>query len=117
MNEEIKNIEIQLLLEGIYRIYGYDFRNYSLASLKRRLKQRMAAEKVDTISGLQERIFHQPESMQALFYDLSINVTEFFRNPFESTGLPYHQRNFRKTGSQTLNEHRICPRYTGYPNA
>ncbi|KPA17307.1 protein-glutamate O-methyltransferase CheR [Candidatus Magnetomorum sp. HK-1] len=81
MKEEIKNIEIQLLLEGIYRIYGYDFRNYSLASLKRRLKRRMVAEGVDTISGLQEIIFHHPESMQNLFYDLSINVTEFFRNP------------------------------------
>jgi len=81
MKKEINNIEIQLLLEGIYRIYGYDFRNYSLASLKRRLKKRMDDERVETISGLQEKIFHNPESMQNLFYDLSINVTEFFRNP------------------------------------
>ncbi|KPA15119.1 chemotaxis protein R [Candidatus Magnetomorum sp. HK-1] len=81
MKQEITNIEIQLLLEGIYRIYGYDFRNYSLASLKRRIKKRMNAERVNTISGLQEKVFHQPETMQNLFFDLSINVTEFFRNP------------------------------------
>jgi len=81
MKEEIINIEIELLLEGIYRIYGYDFRNYALASIKRRLNKRMSLEKIDTISGLQEKIFHNPEFMQNFFYDLSINITEFFRNP------------------------------------
>jgi len=41
----------------------------------------MDAERVNTISGLQEKVLHYPESMQNLLCDLSINVTDFFRNP------------------------------------
>ena len=47
-------IEIELLLEGIYRRYGFDFREYAPASLQRRLRRRMDGEKVETISALQD---------------------------------------------------------------
>ena len=38
----LEAIEIELLLEAIYRRYGYDFRDYAPASLKRRLWQRVS---------------------------------------------------------------------------
>ena len=43
---ELEQIEIELLLEGIHRRYGFDFREYAPTSLKRRLRRRMDGEKV-----------------------------------------------------------------------
>src|SRR5215510_6059946 len=50
---ELERVEIQILLEGIYRYYGFDFRSYAYASLKRRLWHRAEAEHLTTISALQ----------------------------------------------------------------
>ncbi len=76
-----ESIEIDLLLEAIRRRYGYDFRGYALASLRRRLWHRVYGEGLATLSGLQERILHDPSCMERLLRDLSINVTEMFRDP------------------------------------
>src|SRR3954453_17305660 len=80
-HSELEEIEIELLLEGIYRYYGFDFRNYSFPFLNRRIWDRIRAEKVSSISGLQERLFQDPFVMKKLLNDFSINVTEMFRNP------------------------------------
>jgi chemotaxis protein methyltransferase CheR len=79
--DELERLEMQLLLEAIYQHYGYDFRGYALASLKRRLWRRAHAEGVDTLSGLQERVLHDASCMDRLLHDLSINVTSMFRDP------------------------------------
>jgi chemotaxis protein methyltransferase CheR len=78
---ELERIEIELLLEGIFRKYGFDFRAYAYASIRRRLWKRILAEGLSTVSGLQERVLHQPEMMERLLLDLSINVTAMFRDP------------------------------------
>jgi chemotaxis protein methyltransferase CheR len=78
---ELERIEVQLLLEAIYQHYGFDFRGYALGSLKRRLWRRAYAEKVETMSALQDRVLHDPAVMEALLLDLSINVTSMFRDP------------------------------------
>jgi chemotaxis protein methyltransferase CheR len=69
------------LLEAIYRQYGYDFRNYAAPFIQRRIFNRMAAENVETVSGLLEQVLHEPLVMKRLFNDFSINVTEMFRDP------------------------------------
>jgi chemotaxis protein methyltransferase CheR len=74
-------IEVELLLEAIYRRYHYDFRGYARASLRRRLWRRATQERVGTLSALQERVLHDPQVMDRLLRDLSINVTEMFRDP------------------------------------
>lgn len=79
--EELEDVEIQLLLEGIYRYYGFDFRNYALASLKRRIWNTVKTEGLTTISGLQEKVLHEPEYLERLLLNLSINVTAMFRDP------------------------------------
>jgi chemotaxis protein methyltransferase CheR len=76
-----ERLEIDLLLEAIQRRHGYDFRGYAPASLRRRLWHRVYGEGLETLSGLQERILHQPGCMERLLRDLSINVTEMFRDP------------------------------------
>ena len=78
---DLESIEIRLLLEAIYQHYGYDFRKYARGSLRRRLWRRVDAEGVKTISGLQERVLHNPLAMDALITDLSVNVTAMFRDP------------------------------------
>ena len=78
---ELERIEIDLLLEGIYRHYGLDFRGYALASLKRRLARRLREEGVPTLSALQDKVLHDPEAMERLLVALSISVTAMFRDP------------------------------------
>jgi chemotaxis protein methyltransferase CheR len=80
-NAELERIEINLLLEGIYHHYGFDFRSYAYASLRRRIWKRIAAEHLLTISSLQDRVLHDPSMMERLLLDLSINVTAMFRDP------------------------------------
>src|SRR3954449_4932166 len=72
---------MELLVEGVYRQYGYDFRGYAPGSLKRRLWRRADAENAPNISALQERVLHDPECMERLLLDLSISVTSMFRDP------------------------------------
>ncbi len=78
---EVEALEIELLLEAIFRRYGFDFREYAPASLKRRLWRRINLEGLATISGLQERLLHDPHVMEKLLLDLSVNVTAMFRDP------------------------------------
>ncbi len=80
-HEARERLEIDLLLEAIQRCYGYDFRGYAPASLRRRLWHRVHGEGLQTLSGLQERVLHDPSCMERLLRDLSINVTEMFRDP------------------------------------
>jgi chemotaxis protein methyltransferase CheR len=78
---DLERIEIELLLEAIHRRYGFDFREYAQASLKRRLWRRIHAEHLTSVSGLQEKVLHDPACMERLLLDLSINVTSMFRDP------------------------------------
>src|SRR5436190_6133447 len=78
---DLEGIEIRLLTEGIYRHYGFDFRDYSMASLKRRIWKRVYAEGLSTVSGLQEKVLHDSGCMERLLLDLSINTTAMFRDP------------------------------------
>jgi chemotaxis protein methyltransferase CheR len=78
---ELEQLEIELLLEAIYRRYGLDFRQYAQASLKRRLYRRLLAEGLETLTDLQNRLLHDPPCMERLLVDLSINVTSMFRDP------------------------------------
>ncbi|MCA1629633.1 MAG: protein-glutamate O-methyltransferase CheR [Acidobacteria bacterium] len=79
--EQLEDIEIALLLEGLYRFYGFDFRDYSPASLKRRIVERMRAEKIETISAFQDRVLHDAACMERLLLGLSVHVTSMFRDP------------------------------------
>jgi chemotaxis protein methyltransferase CheR len=78
---DLERIEIELLLEGIFRHYGFDFRAYAYASIRRRLWKRIEGEGLASVSALQERVLHEPEMMEKLLLDLSINVTSMFRDP------------------------------------
>jgi chemotaxis protein methyltransferase CheR len=79
--DAIEDLELRLLLEGIYQRYGYDFREYARSSIRRRVWRRVTQENLETISGLLERLLHDPACMERLLLDLSVSVTSMFRDP------------------------------------
>ncbi|WHY66926.1 protein-glutamate O-methyltransferase CheR [Neobacillus sp. SuZ13] len=78
---ELQNIEINLLLEGLYQMYGYDFRGYVRASLTRRVLNRMKAERLPSITALLEKVLYDQAYLERLLNDLSIRMTEMYRDP------------------------------------
>ncbi|GFM34682.1 CheR family methyltransferase [Desulfovibrio subterraneus] len=82
--ERIDNerLEIELLLEAIYRKYGYDFRNYACAHTKRRLEHRRALEGLSSYAQMMHHIIYDESFFETVLLDLSINVTEMFRDPW-----------------------------------
>src|SRR4029079_16249161 len=80
-NPDLERLEIELLLEGIFRHYGFDFRSYAYASIRRRLWKRIEAEQLSSISELQALVLHDTLAMERLLFDLSVSVTSMFRDP------------------------------------
>ena len=75
------DIELRLLVEAIYLRYSHDFRDYSLASLRRRVGQALAPLGCASISELQHRILYEPRAFSELLQYLTIPVSEMFRDP------------------------------------
>ncbi|GAB6992422.1 CheR family methyltransferase [Paenibacillus pini] len=78
---EREDIELELLLVGVHRLYGYDFRNYALPSLRRRIWHFIHAEGLGNISELQGKVLHNRATFERMVHNLSIPVTEMFRDP------------------------------------
>lgn len=79
--ENTKKIEIKLLLDAIFLKYGYDFRDYSGSHLERRIQGRLIRSNLKNIAELQHKILHNPDFFHTFLLDLSLNVTEMFRDP------------------------------------
>ncbi len=79
--EAIEAIELQLLLEAMVQRYGYDFRDYAVASLKRRLRAAMGKEGLHTLSAFQDRVLHDPKCMARFLDIVSVDVSAMFRDP------------------------------------
>ncbi|OIQ99230.1 chemotaxis protein methyltransferase [mine drainage metagenome] len=78
---ELEDVEICLLLEGVQRIYGYDFRDYADASIKRRLSHWLAESSFETFSQAQSGLLRDPQLFASLLRGITVNVTEMFRDP------------------------------------
>ena len=83
MNNIIKNegIEIDILLDAIYRKYGHDFRDYARASISRRVLNKFSMSGLKTISEMQNKLLNNRGFFDRLLDDLTVNVTEMFRDP------------------------------------
>ena len=81
MTDNLENLEIRLLLEGIHHVYGYDFRDYAEASIKRRLTHWLNESPFDTFSQAQSRLLRERELFESLLRGVTVNVTEMFRDP------------------------------------
>jgi chemotaxis protein methyltransferase CheR len=81
-NSKFQEIEIDLLLEALFRAYGYDFRSYARASIERRARLFLATSGCKTISELIGRVLRDKELFAKLVHHFSVSVTEMFRDPF-----------------------------------
>lgn len=81
LQKNTEDIEIRLLLEAIYLKYHYDFRNYAMASIKRRLTQACIHFNCPSISALQDRVLHDDSILPQLLAFLTVQVSELFRDP------------------------------------
>jgi chemotaxis protein methyltransferase CheR len=79
--QRVEEIEFELLLEGIFRQWGFDFRNYAPSSLRRRVMNFMRSEHINSISALQDRVLHDQDWLNRFLYSLSVNVSAIFRDP------------------------------------
>lgn len=81
MTEDIERVEIELFLAAIYQRYGYDFRQYARATVRRRLRHLLARAGYTRISELLPRLLYDEAFAQTVIFDFSITVTEMFRDP------------------------------------
>ena len=79
--DDVEALEIDLLVQALYEAYGFDFRQYSRPSLRRRIWRRVDAEGLVTVTGLLERVLHDQRAVQRLISDLSVSVSAMFRDP------------------------------------
>src|SRR3712207_4844586 len=94
---DLETIEIELLLEGVYRCSGYDFRDYSGSPLRRRIRGLLASEGLATVSALQEKVLHEPPCRERLLLALPVNVTSIFRDPPFFLAFRHHVVPFLRT--------------------
>lgn len=79
--DEKDDLELDLLLEAIWRCYHYDFRGYSRPSLHRRMARAQHRLGCASLSELQHRVLHLPGAFADLMGYLTIQVSEMFRDP------------------------------------
>lgn len=74
-------IEVELLLAGIQKRYGYDFTHYSHASLMRRLEKARTQAHVNRYTELLDKLLHDAQCFDDFLKAMSITVTTMFRDP------------------------------------
>jgi chemotaxis protein methyltransferase CheR len=77
----VEALEVQLLLEGVFRRYGFDFRDYAYPSITRRIWDQVRAEGVQDISALQSKLLKDTAAMERFLRAVTVNVTSMFRDP------------------------------------
>jgi chemotaxis protein methyltransferase CheR len=80
-SDEVEALEVQLLLEAVFRRYGFDFRDYAYPSMRRRVWNQVHAEGLRSIVELQGKLLHEPACMERFLLAVTVNVTAMFRDP------------------------------------
>lgn len=80
-NEDVATIEARLLVEGIYEVYGYDFREYSLSTITRNAYEYAKTRRLHSISSLQDLVLHDPKELESFLWELFVTTTSLFRDP------------------------------------
>jgi chemotaxis protein methyltransferase CheR len=79
--DDIEKIEISLFLDAIFQCYGYDFRNYAQASIRRRVRRILEKNRYASVSEMIPKLLHDEVFAAAVVQDFSVAVTEMFRDP------------------------------------
>jgi chemotaxis protein methyltransferase CheR len=78
--QEVVSLEVELLLVAVAKTYGYDFRDYAMPSLLRRLHHALEREGLPTFSALQERILRDRDCLRRFVEAMCIRTTSMFRD-------------------------------------
>jgi chemotaxis protein methyltransferase CheR len=74
--------ELDILLNDLLEVYGYDFTDYSRASLKRRVNRLLQIDKFPSFAEFRYKVRANPEYLKRFVEEITVNVTEMFRDPF-----------------------------------
>jgi len=77
----VKDEELNLLLNELFETHGYDFTNYAKASLKRRINRLLVVDRIPSFAELLFKVKKEPSYLTHLVQELTVNVTEMFRDP------------------------------------
>lgn len=90
MEIHINDEQLDLILNDIFDLYGYDFKYYSRASLIRRTNRLIALDKFLSVAEFHHQLRTNPDYIQRFVTEISVNVTEMFRDPHFYTALRDH---------------------------
>lgn len=74
-------LAIKIIVNIIHEMHGYDFSNYSQASLKRRLIFHQGKKGLPSLADMIPLLLNEPHYLDELISDISVTVTEMFRDP------------------------------------
>lgn len=77
----VKDEEVECLIKDVYELYGYDFSLYSRASFKRRVNRICLIDKFTSFAELRYTVLNDPEYLKHFIEEITVNVTEMFRDP------------------------------------
>ncbi|RJR55303.1 MAG: protein-glutamate O-methyltransferase CheR [Desulfobacteraceae bacterium] len=78
---DLSDIEIRLLLEGIFLFNGFDFRDYDPEFVRARVARCMNREGVSTVSELQNLVLHDPACMERFVQSFAMGPGKLFHQP------------------------------------
>ncbi len=81
-NRFVKDEELELLLNDLLEVHGYDFTTYSRASLKRRVNRIFSLDKFPSFAEFRFRLKDDLIYLKRFVEEITVNVTEMFRDPF-----------------------------------
>ncbi|WP_028840435.1 CheR family methyltransferase [Thermomonas fusca] len=91
VNEEaLFDLEVRLLLEALFQRYHHDFRDYALASVRRRVRQAMQRLECESVADLQNLVLHEPDAFAQALPFFTVQVSEMFRDPAYFLALREH---------------------------
>jgi len=81
LEPDIEELEIRLLLEAIHARYGYRFQDYAQSSMRRRVRVALGRSGLSHLGELQHRVLTNPQFFASILDDLTVRVSEAFRDP------------------------------------
>ncbi len=77
----VKDGEVEILLNDLLEVYGYDFTNYSKASIKRRINRLFSLDKFPSFAEFRYHLKTDNNYLKRFVEQITVNVTEMFRDP------------------------------------
>ncbi len=81
MTTEITDEQVFELLQGVYQKTGFDYRDYAISSIKRRIQDAMDIDRIKSLDEMSHHIFQSDIAMKKFILTLSVPTTSLFRDP------------------------------------